>query len=283
MTKESLIQLLKSAGIKANKTYGQNFLLNEVFLEDMIEKAGVKKGDWVLEIGPGVSTLTERLLEHGAQVLAVEKDPTFLPILKRVKKDYPDTLRFEQADILKFHFVQNLRKLSGEESPCYKVVANIPYYITGKIIQVLLHAEVKPDSITILVQKEVAQNVVAKQGDLNILGLSVQMYADPEIAFLVPPHNFFPSPKVDSAVLHMKILKKPRVSVPDKPFFKLIKACFAGKRKQIHNTLANFLHIGKDGAEKFLTTAGIEPTVRPQDLSLLQWEKLYTVIFIENK
>lgn len=278
MTKETLIELLRNAGVKANKTYGQNFLLNEVFLEDMIDIAGVKKGEWVLEIGPGIATLTERLLQHGAHVLAVEKDDTFIRILRNLKKDYKDTFRFELEDFLKFYFVKKLRELSGEETPKYKVVANIPYYITGKIIQTLLQAEVKPKSITIMVQKEVARNVVAKKGDLNILGLSVQMYADAKLVFLVPPNNFFPSPKVDSAVLHMDILAKPRVDVPDKPFFKLIKACFAGKRKQIHNSLANFLHTDKAGAVEKLTQAKIKPELRPQDLTLEDWERLYKVI-----
>ncbi len=278
MTKETLIELLRNAGVKANKTYGQNFLLNEVFLEDMIEIAGVKKGEWVLEIGPGIATLTERLLQHGANVLAVEKDDTFIRILRNLKKDYKDTFRFELEDFLKFYFVKKLRELTEEETPKYKVVANIPYYITGKIIQTLLQAEVKPQSITIMVQKEVAKNVVAKKGDLNILALSVQMYADAKLAFMVTPNNFFPSPKVDSAVLHMDVLAKSRVDVPDKPFFKLIKACFAGKRKQIHNSLANFLHTDKPGAVEILKKAGIKPELRPQDLGLEDWEGLYKVI-----
>ncbi len=278
MTKETLIELLRNAGVKANKTYGQNFLLNEVFLEDMIEIAGVKKGEWVLEIGPGIATLTERLLQHGANVLAVEKDDTFIRILRNLKKDYKDSFRFELEDFLKFYFVKKLRELTGEETPKYKVVANIPYYITGKIIQTLLQAEVKPQSITIMVQKEVAKNVVAEKGDLNILALSVQMYADAKLAFMVTPNNFFPSPKVDSAVLHMDVLAKPRVDVPDKAFFKLIKACFAGKRKQIHNSLANFLHTDKTGAVEILKKAGIKPELRPQDLDLEDWERLYKVI-----
>lgn len=271
MNPEYLKKSLKSQGLSPNFTYGQNFLMDEVVLEDMVGIAGVTKDDAVLEIGPGIGNLTERLAGRSKFLLSIEKDPKFLPILKKLKKEHKN-FQYEIADALSFNFGEVFKQ---EGFDFFKVVANIPYYITGKILQMLLTGKFKPKSITILMQKEVAQNVVAKRGELSILALSVQLYGVPKIVQVVPAQSFFPAPKVDSAVLHVDVYEKPKYTLEnEKRFFKIVKACFSGKRKQLHNTLVNNLHVPKQEVEKILTELNISPTVRPQELSLEQWIEL---------
>src|SRR5262245_36776001 len=154
MTVEQLKQLLRQNKLAPNKTLGQNFLLDEFVLQDIVDAAGIRPGEAVLEIGPGIATLTQRLLEQADLVLAIEKDPKFLQLLRNLKRAHKN-LRYEIADILSFDFQKALQDYQH-----YRVVANIPYYITGKIIQLFLQAQRKPQSITLLVQKEVAQNIV---------------------------------------------------------------------------------------------------------------------------
>jgi 16S rRNA (adenine1518-N6/adenine1519-N6)-dimethyltransferase len=282
MLPEHIHNLLKHYHIQPKKIFGQNFLLHEVIMQDTIEAADVQAGDWVLEVGPGICTLTRTLLEHGAYVLAVEKDTVFQPVLRELKKDYPDSFHYEFSDILSFDFVKALQEWSGNKQVSYKIVANIPYYITGKFIRSVFAAMHKPISITLLVQKEVAHNITAKPGRLSLLGLSAQLYADCRLEFLVPAHMFYPKPKVDSAVITMHVLPAPRITVDEKRFFAMLKACFAGKRKQLHNPLSSFLHIEKTAAAEMLTALNIDPKSRPQDLSLDDWYKLYAQISKQN-
>ncbi|MBL8030483.1 MAG: ribosomal RNA small subunit methyltransferase A [Candidatus Doudnabacteria bacterium] len=298
--KEKIIQLLKKYNLSPNFTYGQNFLTDESVLEEMVEVAGVNKKDTVLEIGPGIGNLTRMLCEKAGYVLSVEKDPKFFPILRSVKKDYKENFRFEVADILEFNFSKEIqtRSQSTDKNPNlhisansesirkvgpvnYKVVANIPYYITGKILQLFLTAPNRPDSITVLTQKEVAENVVAEVGDLGVLGISVQLFGKPRVVKIVSKKSFFPSPKVDSAVLHIELFKKPIYKIADqRKFFKVVKACFAGKRKQLHNTLVNNLRLEKSEALKILEELKISPSVRPQELSIESWVKLVDKISV---
>jgi 16S rRNA (adenine1518-N6/adenine1519-N6)-dimethyltransferase len=204
-------------------------------------------------------------LEKGEFVLSVEKDQSFLKILQALKKQFKN-FRYEIADVLEFDFQKVLKDYE------YHVVANIPYYITGKIIQLFLQAGHKPKTLTLLVQKEVAENVIAKPGQLNLLAISVQLYGEAKILMKVPARDFHPSPKVDSAVLQIKILEKPKYEVGDqKMFFKILKACFTGKRKQIHNTLHNNLHLEKSFIENILCELKISTTARPQELTIEQW------------
>jgi 16S rRNA (adenine1518-N6/adenine1519-N6)-dimethyltransferase len=270
MTIETLKNLLKHYKLNPNKTYGQNFLMDETILEDMIDEAKVKAGDTVLEIGPGIGNLTERLLQRGAKVLAIEKDPQFLNVLKSLAKQYNTKentlLYYEIADALTFNFSKRLEGVN------YKVVANIPYYITGKIVQLFLQAPHKPDSLTILMQKEVAYNICAKPGELNLLAISVQLFADARVVSVVPAHKFYPAPKVDSAVLQIVLHQKPKYEIKDeKKLFRILRACFSGKRKQLHNTLTNNLHLEKAEVARVLTDLKIDPAIRPQQLNLKQW------------
>jgi 16S rRNA (adenine1518-N6/adenine1519-N6)-dimethyltransferase len=276
MDVDQLKNYLRSNGLKPNFTYGQNFLIDEIVLEDIVDSASVTPKDNILEIGPGIGNLTRRLCERAGFVLSVEKDPKFLPILKSIKKQHKN-FRYEIEDALQFNFQEalNERRTGSEKSVHYKVVANIPYYITGKILQMFMTAEFKPESITILTQKEVAHNVTALAGDLSILAISVQLYGEPKIIQVVPARSFFPAPKVDSAILQIKLFEKPKYNVSDeKKFFKVVKACFLGKRKQIHNTLKNNLHLTTEQVEEVLSKLKISPSARPQELKIEQWVKL---------
>ena len=269
MTVETLKNLLKHYKLNPNKTYGQNFLMDETILEDMIDEAKVKEKDVVLEVGPGIGNLTERLLQHGAKVLSVEKDPQFLPVLKQLSKEHKENFSYEIRDILSFNFSERLK---GQN---FKVVANIPYYVTGKIVQLFLHAVHKPESMTLLMQKEVAYNICAKPGDLNLLAISVQLFATPKVVTVVPSHKFHPAPKVDSAVIHIELSKKAKYKINDEAkLFRILRACFSGKRKQLHNTLTNNLQLSKDYVAKVLQKLKIDSAIRPQQLTIDQWLQL---------
>ncbi len=265
MHPDQIKNILKHYGLKPNFTYGQNFLLDEIILEDIVDAAEVGPEDNVLEIGPGLGALTERLCKRAGFVLSVEKDDSFFPILKNIKKDNKENFRFEIGDFLEVDFQSMLPK--GD----YKVVANIPYYITGKILQVLLAAKRKPTTITLLTQKEVAQNIIAKPGQLSILAISVQLYGEPKLLIKVPAKSFYPAPKVDSAVLQIKLFDKPKYEIEEKKFFRIVKACFSGKRKQLHNTLTNNLNIPKERAMEILQELKIAPVARPQELTIENW------------
>jgi len=269
---ESLKNLLRKNNLKPNFTYGQNFLVDDIVLQDIVDAAEVTAADAVLEIGPGIGNLTRLLCERAGFVLSLEKDPKFFPILHSIKKDFKKNLRFEITDALEFNF-QDFFVEQGYTS--YKVVANIPYYITGKILKMLMTAKFKPSSIVILTQKEVAQNLQANAGDLSILAISVQLYGQPKIIQTAPARRFYPAPKVDSAIVKIDVDPKPKYELADeKRFFKIVKACFAGKRKQIHNTLVNNLGLEKSRTLEILAELKIKPEARPQELSIEQWIKL---------
>jgi 16S rRNA (adenine1518-N6/adenine1519-N6)-dimethyltransferase len=273
MTLETLKKLLNDYGLKPNKTFGQNFLLDEIVLQDMVDVAKVNDKDTVIEVGPGITNLTKFLLDKAGQVVAIEKDDQFISLLNSLKKKNKH-FSYIKDDVL----LVDLEELTKDFSD-YKVVANIPYYVTGKIIQKFLAAKNKPQSMTMLMQKEVAQNLTAKPGNLNLLAISVQLHGEAKLVEVVPARSFFPAPKVDSAVVHIELYKKPKYKVEDEKFFyKVLKACFMGKRKQIHNTLTNNLGLDKKNVEDILQQCGIQPTTRPQQLSIAQWLDLVALI-----
>ncbi|MDQ3018471.1 MAG: 16S rRNA (adenine(1518)-N(6)/adenine(1519)-N(6))-dimethyltransferase RsmA [bacterium] len=269
MTLETLKNILQHYGLSPNKTYGQNFLMDETVLEDMIDVAGVGPDDIVVEVGPGIGNLTERLLKRASHVVSIEKDPQFLQVLQMLSKEFPN-FSYHLNDVLTLNLADVLKEYSS-----YKVVANIPYYITGKIIQLFIRAEHRPESLTLLMQKEVARNLTAKPGSLNLLAISVQLYADVKLISIVPGFKFFPEPKVDSAVVHVTLHKEPRYEIGDeKKLFQVLRACFSGKRKQLHNTLINNLHLEKKDVEGVLAELKIDTTIRPQQLMIEQWIEL---------
>lgn len=271
MTLEELQKLLKTYALRPDKKFGQNFLLDDTVLDSMVEAAEVTSTDVVLEVGPGIGNLTRKLALSAAAVLAVEKDTRLQALLRDVSIAHKN-VSVAYSDILRFDFAAEIAKLSSihiGDKLHYKVVANIPYYVTGKIVQIFLRAPLKPSSITVLVQKEVAENIVAKPGRMNLLALSVQLIGVPSLVCKVPAKSFYPAPKVDSAVVHIAIPAEPRYrNVDEKGFFRVARACFAGKRKQIHNTLVNNLALSAEVVDALLSGLHIDRTTRPQELSV---------------
>lgn len=247
------------------KSLGQHWLEDEYILGSICDMAEVKPGDLVLEIGPGQGTLTKTLLARGAEVIAVEFDEELAAELpSRINSD---RLKVINQDILKF----NLNDLPKG----YKVVANIPYYITSNLIRVLSESDNPPKAMTLLVQKEVAERICAKPGEMSILSVAAQTYHDCELGPLVPAEKFFPPPKVDSQVVHMK--RRPSLSLSPserKIFFRLVKAGFSNRRKTLQNSLAGGLQISKQESEKLLLDSNINPAARAQELSLEDWFRL---------
>src|SRR5215510_6677513 len=254
--------LLKHYGLRAHKGLGQNFLQDPLALEKIVSAAEIQPTDTVLEIGPGLGSLTRYLAVSGKEVIAVELDPNLLPPLKAVLAPYQN-VRFVQGDILEL----SLKDLVTERN--YLVVANIPYYITSAVIRHLLENDVKPRRIVLTVQREVAQRICASPGDMSLLALSVQLYGKPRIAARIPAGAFFPAPNVDSAILSVDIYPSPLIK-PEllDAFFQLIKAGFSQKRKTLRNALSAGLHISPAEAADLLTRANINPQRRAETLSL---------------
>jgi 16S rRNA (adenine1518-N6/adenine1519-N6)-dimethyltransferase len=260
--------LLRRYHLRAHKGLGQNFLQDPLALETIVAAAQIQLNDTVLEIGPGLGSLTRYLAVSAKEVIAVELDANLLPALQAVLFPYQN-VRIVRGDILKLA----PNELIAENN--YLVVANIPYYITSAVIRHLLESEAKPRRIVLTIQKEVAERICAKPGDLSLLALSVQVYGEPHIAAHIPAEAFFPAPKIDSAVLVIDIFSTPliREEYLD-TFFRLIKAGFGQKRKTLRNSLSSGLHISTTDAAELLNSANIDPQRRAETLSLNEWESL---------
>lgn len=257
--------VLKRFGLRADKSLGQNFLQDDFALEAIVAVAEIQITDSVLEIGPGLGSLTRHLAVAAREVVAVELDGRLLPPLQAILSPHGN-VRVVHGDILKLA----PDELIHEQD--YIVVANIPYYITSAVIRHLLESKIKPRRIVLTIQKEVAERICAKPGDLSLLALSVQVYGEPRIAARIPAEAFFPKPKVDSAVLCVDIFPSPRVE-PEvlETFFKLTKAGFSQKRKTLRNSLAAGLRISPAQAEELLQQANIESRRRAETLSIEEW------------
>jgi 16S rRNA (adenine1518-N6/adenine1519-N6)-dimethyltransferase len=264
--------LLKRYDLRAHKGLGQNFLQDPLALEQIVAAAEIQPTDIVLEIGPGLGSLTRYLAVAAREVVAVELDADLLPPLKQVLVPYQN-VRVIHGDILKLP----PKELITEND--YLVVANIPYYITSAVIRHLLEGETKPRRIVLTVQKEVAERICALPGDMSLLALSVQVYGEPRIAAHIPAEAFFPAPKVDSAVLVVDIYPSPlvRAQLLDQ-FFKSIKAGFSQKRKTLRNSLSSGLRIPLAEAAELLTSASIDPQRRAETLSIEEWERLCSLM-----
>ena len=260
--------LLKQHGLRADKKLGQNFLQDPFALESIAAAAEIQPTDTVLEVGPGMGSLTRYLAVAARQVIAVELDADLISPLETITKPY-NNVHIIHGDILKL----SLKDLI--DTPDYLVVANIPYYITSAIIRHLLENTLKPRRIVLTIQKEVANRICAKPGYMSLLALSVQVYGQPRILKHIPANAFFPAPKVDSAVLSVDIYSSPKVQLElIDTFFKLIKAGFSQKRKTLRNSLSSGLHISTAHAEELLTKAEIDPMRRAETLSIEEWHKL---------
>lgn len=270
------IEVLQKYNFAFQKRFGQNFLIDTHVLEKIIAASQITKEDFVLEIGPGIGTMTQYLAEYAREVTAVEIDNTLIPILKDTLKDW-DNVTVINDDILKV----DIRKLALEKNGGnpIKVVANLPYYITTPIIMGLFENQVPIDSITIMVQKEVADRMQVGPGtkDYGALSLAVQYYARPEIVANVPPNCFMPRPKVGSAVIRLERYEKPPVQVTDeKLMFRIIRASFNQRRKTLVNGLKNSqeLSYSREEIEEVLNACGIPLNIRGEALTLSEFAKI---------
>ena len=270
------IEVIQKYQFAFQKRFGQNFLIDAHVLEKIVSAAGITKDDCVLEIGPGIGTMTQYLAESAGQVIAVEIDTNLLPILADTLKDYSNVNVITQ-DILKVD-INELVKEYNNGRPI-KVVANLPYYITTPIIMGLFESNVPIDNITVMVQKEVADRMQVGPGskDYGALSLAVQYYASPYIVANVPPNCFIPRPNVGSAVIRLTRYQEPPVQVKDpKLMFKLIRASFNQRRKTLQNGLNNSPEISfsKEEITKAIESLGVSPSVRGEALSLEQFAQL---------
>ena len=279
------IEVLQKYGFVFQKRFGQNFLIDTHVLERIIEGSEITKDDFVLEIGPGIGTMTQYLAEAAREVTAVEIDDALIPILKDTLKEW-DNVTVLHGDILK----TDIRKIADEKNQGrpIKVVANLPYYITTPIIMGLFESHVPVDSITVMVQKEVADRMQTGPGskDYGALSLAVQYYAEPKIVANVPPNCFMPRPKVGSAVIRLTRHQNPPVTTLDeKLMFRLIRASFNQRRKTLSNSLKNSqeLPYSKEEVEAAITECGLPLNIRGEALTLEQFARLSDTFSKLNK
>ena len=266
------IRVIQENNFTFRKNYGQNFLIDSHVIDKIVAAAEIDKDTEVLEIGPGIGTLTQYLAEAAKSVTAVEIDDKLIPILEKTLADY-DNVRIIHGDILK----QDIAALFGDRP--FKIVANLPYYITTSIIMSLLEGRVPADSITVMIQKEVADRMQASPGskDYGALSLAVQYYSEPYLAANVPPNCFMPRPNVGSAVIRLTRRLEPPVEVKDEQLmFKLIRAAFNQRRKTLANAIKNFegLQFSREEVEAALEKVGLDVRVRGEALSLKEFASL---------
>lgn len=260
---EDVKTAMKLAGIRPNKGLGQHFLVDGDSLQGIIAAAEPNSGDTVLEVGPGLGVMTRPLTRIAGQVVAVETDEILAELLRR---DAPENLQVVCEDIMEY----DLQQLPAG----YKVIANIPYYLTSKLMRRLIESTNPPTAMSILIQKEVAERVVALPGRMSMLALSVQYYGTAEIALIVPRDRFWPAPDVDSAVLKVTLTGR-AFEADTRKLFRLMKAGFGEKRKQLKNSLSGGLNVSIEVATELIAAAGLSPTARAQELSLAEWRQLY--------
>ena len=288
---KNIKNLFSKYKIQPSKGLGQNFLINKKVLKQILESANLQKDDTILEVGPGVGNLTQELAKRVKKVISVEKDQKMVEILRETLKDYGN-VEIINADILKLitnnqtrnqkkYPIKNNQNLSsgvwdffrnsGLRIGHYKVVANLPYYITSPVIRKFLENEAPPSEMILMVQKEVAQRICAKPPKMNLLAVSVQFYAKPKILFYVSKKSFWPSPKVDGAILKISAFIQRKDSAFNQRFFRIIKAGFSQPRKQLVNNLAKSLKLDKIEIRNWLLKNNIQPTQRAETLRIEDW------------
>ncbi len=267
-SRESLLEKLRRHDLNPKKSLGQNFLVDAGALQNVVAAAGLSGDDQVLEIGAGPGNLTSLLAQAAHDIVAVEIDRRFLPLLSELQKDHTN-VRIVQGDILKLQ-TKDLALQSG-----YVVVANLPYYITSAVIRRLLESTMKPVRLVLTVQAEVAERICAFPGKLSLLALSVQVYGAPAIAGQIPATAFYPPPQVDSAIVKVDLFAEPAIvpTLLDR-FFRLAKAGFSQRRKTLRNSLSAGMHLDPHQTEARLQAAGIDPMRRAETLSIMEWNKL---------
>lgn len=274
------IEIIQKYNFSFQKRYGQNFLIDDHVLEKIISSADITKDDFVIEIGPGIGTMTQYLAESAWKVQAIEIDKELIPILKETLKEYTN-VSVLNADVMKCDLKQIIE--DNSEGRNVKVVANLPYYITTPIIMYLLENKLPIKSITVMVQKEVADRMQCGPGskDYGALSLAVQFYADAYIAANVPPNCFMPRPKVGSAVIKLSVYDEPVVKVEDETLmFKLIRGAFNQRRKTLVNAVSNFdgLNFSKERLVEALNEMGVSETIRGEALTLEQFAQMANIL-----
>ena len=265
-------RLLASHDLHAKKGLGQNFLIDGNILKKIAAAAGLTRADTVIEVGPGLGVLTETLAAQAGKVIAIELDNNLAGILK-THFTGSDAVTVINEDILKI----NPAAILGQQTR-YKVVANLPYYITSAVIRHFLEAPVKPEIMVLMVQKEVAQQITARPGEMSLLSVSVQLYGKPTLVSKVGAGCFYPAPNVDSAILKIDVYPQPIIAAEDVTgFFDIVRAGFSANRKQLPNSLANGLKVPKADIIPLLEQSGIEPKRRAETLTIEEWGTLYRV------
>lgn len=272
MITSEIIKQLKIAGITPNKTLGQNFLINERIYEKIVTAVGTNPSDVIVEVGPGLGTLTDYLLTTEAKIIAVEKDKKMVEFLTNKFKNNKN-VDVVYGDILKFNPVDyNLHNLN------YKITGNIPYYLTSHLVRTVFSGWPKPKIIVFMLQKEVALRMIAKPPQMSLLSVSVQYYSKPEIVSHVSRGNFYPMPKVDSSIIKLNPTGSETSPEKEKKFFQIAKIGFSSKRKQLLNNLSSGLNVSKEAIAEKLTSAGIAPQRRAETLTINEWGKLAEIL-----
>jgi 16S rRNA (adenine1518-N6/adenine1519-N6)-dimethyltransferase len=268
---------LRQAGLRARKGLGQHFLVDGGVLKSILAAAELTPNDIVIEVGPGLGVLTRELSRQAGRVVAVELDDNLASLLKETLASFDnvtivnqDILKVDPESLLQEHFPD--RKT---DSWYYKVVANLPYYITSPVLRHFLEASVKPQCLVVMVQKEVAREITAKPDRMSLLAISVQLYGEPKIVKYVRASSFYPAPEVDSAILRIAVYPRPVVEVDTESFFKLVRAGFSAARKQLGNSLAQGLDRPKVEVLPILEKAGIDSRRRAETLSIEEWARLW--------
>jgi 16S rRNA (adenine1518-N6/adenine1519-N6)-dimethyltransferase len=272
-------QLLRQFGLKPKKSLGQHFLVDEAVLQRILSTAELGPGDIVIEIGPGLGVLTEALAKQGARVIAVELDSKLVALLRKRLAGFPH-VKIVHADILKLAPGQLLRDNLpvSDLGRGYKVVANLPYYITSPVLSHFLEAEPRPSKMVVMVQKEVGETIAAGPGKMRLLSVRAQFYSKPSIVSYVSAASFYPPPKVDSVILRLDVYSQPPIEVSDVAgFFDIVTRGFGSPRKQIRNSLAHSLETPPSQVASLLGKAGIEPKRRAETLSLQEWGELWKI------
>lgn len=251
---------------RPKKSFGQNFLIDKNIINKIIKVADIKKTDLILEIGPGLGFLTNELEKRAKKVIAVEKDRKMVEILEREERKNVDVWA---QDALKVTEKQLEKAFDGKS---YRIIANLPYNITSRFIRQFLEMDYSPKEMILMIQREVAERIMSVPPEMNMLAVSSQFFSEPKIEFMVKPGSFFPAPKVESAIIHLKNIKAKKQKVDSKKFFEVVKQGFSQKRKQLKNNLGN------KGVGVVLEDIGLKADVRAQELGLEDWVNLVNKI-----
>lgn len=267
-----LRNLLYAHAMRPNKSFGQNFLIDRSVLMEIVAAADIHVDDQILEVGAGTGVLTRELAKHAQRVVAVEMERDMLALLAETTGQYENVERIARNLLF-------LDPLDVFGTAPYKLVANLPYYITAPTFRHFLESANPPRAIVVMVQEEVAQRIVAGPGDLSLLAVSIQFYGRPRIVAQVPARAFYPAPKVGSAILRIDVYEQPPLTAQERNgFFRLVQAGFSEKRKQLHNSLTHGLHRKNEEVRALLTTANIATSRRAETLSIEEWLQLWQTI-----